>query len=60
MTKESKYCSYVMEKHLSKELVMIKRDNEVFKKSAKCWKCDNGFVDNDVKLRDDCQIFGKL
>ena len=34
---ESKYCTDVMEKHFSKELVMTKKDNEDFENSTKCW-----------------------
>ena len=33
--------------------------NEEFKKSTKCWICDNNFNDNDVKVRDHCHITGK-
>ena len=33
---ENKYCSDVMEKHFSKELVMTKEDHEKFKNSTKC------------------------
>ena len=29
--KESKYCSDVMRKHFHKELLMTKKDNEIFK-----------------------------
>ena len=38
---------------------MTKEDNEDFKNSAKCWTCDNDYVDNDVKVRDHCHITGK-
>ena len=47
-----------MKKHFNKELVMIKK-NEHFKNSAKCWICNNDYVDNDVKVRDHCHITGK-
>ena len=56
LIKESKYCSGVIKKHFNKELVMTKEDNENFKNSAKCWICDNGYIDNDVKVRDHCHI----
>ena len=59
MIEESKYCSDVIKKHFNKELVMTKEDNEDFKTSTKCWICDNDYVDNDVKVRDHCQITGK-
>ena len=38
---------------------MTEGDNEDFKKSTKCWICDNDYVDNDVKKRDHCYITGK-
>ena len=59
MIEESKYCSEVMKKQFNKELLMTKKDNENFKNSTKRWICDNGYIDNDVKVRDHCQITGK-
>ena len=59
MIEESKYCSEVIKKHFNKEFVMTKEDNEDFKNSTKCWICDNGYIDNDVKVRDHCHITGK-
>ena len=59
MIEESKYYSAAMKKHFSKELVITKKDNEDFKNSTKCWICDNGYVDHDVKLKDHCHITGK-
>ena len=59
LIKESKYCSGVIKKHFNKELVMTKEDNENFKNSAKCWICDNGYIDNDVKVRDHFHITGQ-
>ena len=41
MIEESKYCSDVMKKYFSKELVMIIDDNEDFENSSKFWVCDN-------------------
>ena len=38
---------------------MAKEGNEDFKSSNKCWICDNGYVDNDVKVRDHCHITEK-
>ena len=38
---------------------MAKEGNEDFKNSTKCWICDNGYVDNDVKVRAHCHITGK-
>ena len=58
MIEESKYCSEVMKKHFNKEFVMTKEDNEDFKNSAKCWICDNDFINNDFKVRDHCHIKG--
>ena len=53
MMEKSKYCSAVM------KLLMTNEDNEDFKNSTKCWICDNGYSDGDVKLRDYCHITGK-
>ena len=39
-----------MKKHFNKELVMSKEDNEDFENSAKCWICDNVYIDGDVKV----------
>ena len=35
---------------------MIKEDNEDFKNFTKCCMCDNDYVNNDVKVRDYCDI----
>ena len=59
MIEEPGFCSEVMKKHFSKELVMIKEDNEDFENSAKCWIYDNYYIDGDVKVRDHCRITGK-
>ena len=59
MIQESKYCSDVIKKHFDKELAKIKEDHENFKKSTKCCACENDYVDNDVKVKDHCQITGK-
>ena len=56
--KESKYYSDVMKKHFNKELGMDKKSSEDFN-STKCWIRDNDYVDNDVKVRDNCHITGK-
>ena len=53
MVEESKYCD---EKHFYKELVMTEIDSEDFKNSTKCWICDNGYCNGDVKERDHCDI----
>ena len=55
MIEESKYCSDVMKKH-HKEPVMTNEDSEDFKNSTKCWICDNGYIDGDVKVSNLCQI----
>ena len=49
MVEESKYCSDTMKKHFNKELVITKEDNEDFKNSAKCWICDNYYIDTNIK-----------
>ena len=38
---------------------MTKKGNENFKNSTKSWICDNDYIENDVKVRDDCHITGK-
>ena len=56
---ESKYCTDVMKKHFSKELVITKEDNEDFENSAKCCIYDNDYIDGDVKITDHFHITGK-
>ena len=36
--------------------MITKKNTEDFKNSAKCWICDNDYIDNDVKRRDHCHI----
>ena len=48
-----------MKKHFNKEIVMTKKDNEDFKNSARCWICDNDYVDDDIKVRNHCHITRK-
>ena len=60
MIKESKYCSDLIKKDFTKELVTIKKDNEGFENSTKCWICDNAYFDGDVKVRDHCHITRKF
>ena len=59
MVEESKYCSDVMTKHFSKELLMTEEDNEDFENSIKCCICNNDYIDSDVKVRDHYHITGK-
>ena len=49
----------MIKKHFNKELVMRKKDNEVFKNSTRCLICDKDYVDNGVKVKDQCHITGK-
>ena len=51
---ENKYCIEVMKKHFTKKLVTFKKEHEDYKKSAKCWICDNTYVYSDVKISDHC------
>ena len=60
MTEESKYCSEVIQKPFNKELVITKEDNEYFMDSTKCWVCDNGYIDSDIKVRDILSSHGKI
>ena len=49
-----------MNKHFNKELVMTKKDVADFENSAKCYICDNVYVDgDDVKVQDHCHITRK-
>ena len=41
-----------MKKHFNKETLTTKGDEEDFKNSTKCWICDIGYFDGDVKVRD--------
>ena len=50
---------YIMKKYFNKELLMTKKDDDNFENSSKCWVCDHGYIDYDVKERDHCQITGK-
>ena len=59
MVEERKYYSCMMKKHFDKELVMTKEDDENFESSAKCWICNNPFIEGDVKVRDHCYVTGK-
>ena len=38
---------------------MTKEDKENFENSTKCLICDNYYIDNDVKIRDHCDITEK-
>ena len=59
MIKESEYCIDVIKKNFNKELIKIKKEIEDFENSAKCQICDNDYIHNDVKVRDQCRITGK-
>ena len=39
-----------MKKHIHKELLMTKKDKEDFESSTKFWICDNGYIDDDIKV----------
>ena len=39
--------------------MMTKEDNADFKKFTKCWFCNQDYIDNDVKVGDNCQITEK-
>ena len=63
-----------MKNYFNKELVMMKKDNENFENSTKCWICNNNenfenstkcwicnnyYIGDDVKVQDLCHITGK-
>ena len=49
-----------MIKYFNRELVITKEDNEDFKNSTKYWIYDDGYVYNDLKIRDHCHIDRKF
>ena len=51
---------FCYKKHFNKEFVRTKKDDKNFERSAKCWICDNAFVENDVKVRDHCHVTGMV
>ena len=59
MIEENKCCNGVMKTKFNKDHVMAKEDNKKFENFTKCWICDNNYVDNDVKVRDNYHISGK-
>ena len=38
---------------------MNKEDSEHFRNYTICWICGNDYVDNDVKVRDQCHVIEK-
>ena len=59
MIEGNKCCSGVMKTKFNKDHVMAEEDNEKFENFTKCWICDNNYVDNDIKVRDNYHISGK-
>ena len=49
MIEGSKYFSDMIKKYFNKKLLMIRKDDEDFENSSKCWICDNSYVGGDVK-----------
>ena len=48
-----------MKNNFNKKLVMTKEVDDNFENSAKCWICDNVYLDGYIKLRKQCRITGK-
>ena len=48
MNKGSKHCTDIMKKHSNKRTFSTITDIADFESSAKCWICDNVYVDDDV------------
>ena len=48
-----------MKKHFRRELVMRKKDDESFKNSTKYSICDDGYGDDDDKVKDHCNFTAK-
>ena len=59
MIKERKSCKELIKKHFNKGLLITKKKMIMFWKPTNCWICDNDYVDNDVKVRDHCDITEK-
>ena len=59
MIKERKPCKELIKKHFNKGLVITKKKMIMFWKPTNCWIYNNDYVDNDVKVRDHCDITGK-
>ena len=55
MIEESKYCSDLIKKILTKNLWWLKKTMKILK-TTKNWMCDNDYVDNDVEIRDYCHV----
>ena len=45
--------------HFNKEFMIIKKKKENFQNPTKNYICDIDYIDNDVKVRDNCHIAGK-
>ena len=45
--------------HFNKEFMIIKKKKENFQNPTKYYICDIDYIDNDVKVRDNCHIAGK-
>ena len=58
MLKEVKYCKKVMKKEFNKPLKMTKDDENKFEKAEECYICNKKYTDEDIKVRDHCQITG--
>ena len=46
--------------HPPKPMIFMKRESIKFNKADKCWLCDGGFDEKDVKVRDHCHFTGKF
>ena len=46
--------------HPPKPMIFTKRESIKFNKADKCWLCDGGFDEKDVKVRDHCHFTGKF
>ena len=59
MTKESKYCSKVIETDFNKPLVIIEKDHGDFKNSTKCLICKKANEEGKLKVKDHNHITRK-
>ena len=56
---EYEYCKKVMRKHFNKNVIMSKKEEQIFQSISKCLICNKLFDVGDNKVRDRRHITGK-
>ena len=59
MLEEAKLCNDIVKELFNREMVLTPEDREDFKRSTKCFICEEEYKDDDVRVRDHCHITGK-